>query len=169
MPENKRPIWRPMTIQDVPQVSEMEAIAHPNYHEGAAMVANRLALFAQGCCLCEIEGEPVGYMISHPWVKGQPVPLDVMIDRIPDGADCLYLHDLALMPTARGSGAAQDALKHAESICVAHGLTAIAIVALPYAIGFWERVGFSAPLPNKGEVERKYGAGARYMERSVTQ
>ena len=49
--------------------------------------------------MVEADCGALGYCISHPGIVGQPPPLDTVLGRI-DGADCLYIHDLCLLPVA---------------------------------------------------------------------
>ena len=165
MNEILSPIWRPMTADDIPAVLDIETLVHVEYHEGEQMFANRFSLFPEGCFVCKIGEDIVGYMLSHPWQLGSPVALNMMLETIPPSADCLYIHDFVLLPAARGSGAAQMALDLADGLAVKLGLNGLAIVAIPDAVGFWEHVGFLASPTHIKDIERKYGAGARYMER----
>ena len=157
-----------MTAADIDAVTAIEAQVHHNYQEGQAVFANRFALYPSGCFVCVSKGEPVGYMISHPWKRGEPVALDTAIDAVPGDADCLYIHDLALLAPFRGGGAAQAAVSLSGDIARQLGLKSLAIVAFADALGFWERMGFiPTPLPKGDDIIRKYGPGARYMERRI--
>ncbi len=159
--------WRALTCADIPDVVEIAAIAHPDYPEEAWVIANRLGLFEAGCMLAERDETAAGYMLSHPWRRGNPVALNYEIDGIPADADCLYIHDLALTPESRGTGAAQLAVSCAADIAGAHGFEHLAIVALPGAIPFWRRQGFEPHALDSADLERKYGRGALYMERRI--
>ena len=154
-----------MTADDIPAVLAIETLVHVEYHEGEQMFANRFSLFPKGCFVCEIGGKIVGYMLSHPWQLGSPVALNMMLEATPPSANCLYIHDFVLLPAARGSGAAQMALNVADSLAAKLNLNGLAIVAIPDAVGFWEHVDFIVAPTHIEDIERKYGAGARYMER----
>ncbi len=157
-----------MTAADIDAVTKIEALVHVFYQEGEAVFANRFALYPSGCFICVSKGEPVGYMISHPWKRGEPVALDAMIDAVPSDADCLYIHDLALLPEFRGGGAAQAAISLAGDTARKLSLKSLALVALPDALGFWDRTGFiPTPLSKDNAIARKYGPGASYMERRI--
>lgn len=157
-----------MTAADIDAVTKIEAAVHLSYQEGEPVFQNRFALFPSGCFVCVSNGEPVGYMISHPWKRGEPVALDVMIYAVPADADCLYIHDLALLPEFRGGGAAQAAISLAGDTARQLKLKSLAIVALPDALGFWDRMGFiPTPLSKDNAIARKYGPGASYMERPI--
>jgi GNAT superfamily N-acetyltransferase len=93
------------------------------------------------------------------------VPLDTELGQLPQEADCLYLHDIALRRTARGSGAARDAVGRVEQLARQYGLDAVALVSLPSAKGFWQKVGY-APQPCRGL--QSYGDGVSYMERDLS-
>ncbi|MFX9570760.1 GNAT family N-acetyltransferase, partial [Acinetobacter baumannii] len=72
------------------------------FHERPEIFVERLALFPAGSLIADRGGQPIGYAVAHPWLRGQPPALDSLLGAIPPGADCLYLHDVAILPAARG-------------------------------------------------------------------
>ncbi|MDT0577064.1 GNAT family N-acetyltransferase [Croceicoccus sp. F390] len=149
-----------------PAIANMSAQVHQGYPEGQESFANRLSLWPQGCFLYHSgHGEDLlGYMICHPWMLDQCVPLDHVIDRLPADPTCLYLHDLALLPATRGSGAGRAGVQLANSLAQAAGLPVIGLVALPDAIGFWRHAGFQ---DSSARPHSSYGTGAIVMQRAV--
>jgi N-acetylglutamate synthase-like GNAT family acetyltransferase len=110
----------------------------------------------------------VGYGIAYPWVKGSIPPLGALIGALPDAADLIYLHDLALFPETRGTGAAGGfvawLVKHARVA----GWPRIALVAVNDAAPFWARQGFAAvDSPDLRAKLASYGDDARYMVREL--
>jgi N-acetylglutamate synthase-like GNAT family acetyltransferase len=75
---------------------------------------------------------------------------------LPDQPDSLYLHDLALVPDARGAGAGARATRIALEIAAAHGLRHIYLLAVNGAETYWASHGF-APVAD-GAVTRKVRA-----------
>ena len=97
--------WRPMMAADLAAVERIAEIVHPAYPESEEVPAERLALFPAGCLIAEgALGEVLGYAVSHPGRLGRPPALDSRLGELPSDADCLYLHDVALLPEARGLG-----------------------------------------------------------------
>ena len=97
--------WRAMTAGDLPLVERIAEVVHPDYPESGEVPAERLSLFPAGCLIAENgQGAVLGYAVSHPGRLGRPPALDSLLGRISPDADCLYLHDVALLPEARGLG-----------------------------------------------------------------
>ena len=156
--------WRAMMQSDLPIVADMASSSHPDYPEDAAVFAERLELFPQGCAILECNGEVAGYHIAHPGRFGEPVPLDHFLGSIPDDADVLYLHDIALLPAARGSGAASAAVTNLKKLALRYDYDRLALVSVNQTSGFWRGHGFE---PETGETINRqlagYGGESSYM------
>jgi GNAT superfamily N-acetyltransferase len=162
--------WRAMSALDLGAVEAIAAVVHPGFYERPEVLAERRRLYPNGTHLLEIGERPVGYALSHPWLREAIPPLDTLLGEIPDGADTYYLHDIALLPVARRIGAATlivtALLKHAE----ARGFATASLVAVNGSVDFWSRQGF-AVIEDPGLLGKlkSYEAGARYMVKSVTE
>jgi ribosomal protein S18 acetylase RimI-like enzyme len=100
-----------------------------------------------------------GYLIAYPWPLGAIPPLNSLLGSLPEDAGALYLHDLALLPEARGGGHARAVL----DLLFAHALgTPIALVSVNGSTGFWGGHGFVA---QESARLASYGPDARYMVR----
>ena len=156
--------WRGLTALDLPDVEALAAAVHPAFPEELAVFAERQRLYPEGARLLELDGRSAGYVFSHPWRFGTLPPLNALLGAIPDDADTYYLHDLALLPAARGTGAAAmivgDILRHARSA----GLASISLVAVNGSVPFWYKHGFR-PLeaPELADKLNSYEAAARLM------
>lgn len=158
-------VWRPMDVGDVPAVERIAAMVHADYPEATAVFAERLSLFPAGCRIAASAGEVLGYAIMHPGLLGEPPPLDTLLGGLPPCADCLYMHDVALVPAARGTGLGEAAVVIARAVAVAAGLPVLALTATPPAHGYWRRLGF-ADWPADPALEARlaiYGPGMTYM------
>lgn len=136
-------VWRQMLAGDLAAVSAIAESVHVDYPEAPALFANRLALFAAGCFMAVEDGQPVGYCISHPGRLGAPPPLNTMMTGLPVAADCLYLHDLALLPQARGRRLGAALVARLEGVARAHGFDRIALTAVSNSDAFWSGLGFA--------------------------
>ena len=56
--------------------------------------------------LADRQGLLHGYLVSHPWPAGAVPALNSLLGEIPPGTANWYIHDLALLPAGRGTGAA---------------------------------------------------------------
>ena len=161
--------WRAMEPADLDRVMAIAEVVHPDYPEERAVFEERLALFPEGCLMALADGASVGYAVMHPGRLGAPPPLDSPLGGLPEGADCLYLHDVALLPAARGLGLGVSAMERMEEIAGRRGFCWLALTSTPKARAFWDRNGF-VPYDGGPALAAKlasYGGGMAYMTRRV--
>jgi GNAT superfamily N-acetyltransferase len=149
-----------MSAKDLAAVSAISDAVHGRFTEPVAVYAERLALYPAGCLVLEQRGEVTGYLIAHPWYRDAPPKLGAMLGAIPAHADSYYLHDIALLPAARGTGAAGAALDFVMARARTLGFSDIALMAVGGADRFWAARGF-AYVPR--DVDPSYGADAYLM------
>ena len=154
--------WRSMRAVDLPAVDRIAAVVHPGFPERPAIPAERLALYPAGCLVLERGGAVVGYAVSHPWHDGKPPALDMLLGRLPATPTTYYVHDLALLPEARGNGAAAVALLVVQA--ARENLATLSLVAVNNSVGFWQRQGFAVT----GPAPASYGAAACCMARATS-
>ncbi len=156
--------WRSMVAEDVAAVTRLSDMVHGRYTERAEVYAERLALYPTGCFLFEREGKAAGYLICHPWRRDRPVPLDTLVGKLPTDADCFYLHDLALLPIARGTGAGKRATETVLTAARTAGFGEVRLVAVNGAESFWAGRGFALVPGDEGNGPSEgYGAEALAM------
>lgn len=131
-----------MTPDDLAAVNAVADVVHVNYPEDPAVFANRLDLFAPGCLMAEEDGRVLGYCIAHPGVVDDPPPLDTVLAGLPAVADCLYIHDVALLPAARGRHLGVALARLLENVARAHGFGRMALTAVNNSDGFWGALGY---------------------------
>jgi GNAT superfamily N-acetyltransferase len=161
-----------MITADLDGVVGVARIAFPDHFEDRSCFAERLELYPAGCFALEITGEITGavegYLIAYPWTAGSAPPLNSLIGTLPQHADVIYLHDLALHPRARGKGLTATIVERLAAQSQADGWAAIALVAVNRAAGFWSRMGFAVvDDPAMASKLASYGADAVYMQRSL--
>ncbi len=110
--------------------------------------------------LAKIDGEPVGYFFTHPWAGNTPPELDQEIAALPPKPDCHFLHDLSLIPSARGRGVAQALIQTALSWGEIQGYGRTLLVAVQGSVPFWQRWGFVSL-----SAAPAYGPDAALMQR----
>lgn len=160
--------WRGMTGYDLDAVAAIAAQVHPGFFESETVLAEKFSLYRNGCYLLEIGERPAGYVLSHPWRLGDLPALNTLLGQIPADADTYYLHDLALLPLARGVGVAGKIVaaltRHAEAM----NFASMSLVAVNGSQPFWTRQGFAvADLPDLAEKLRGYEDAARYMVKAL--
>jgi GNAT superfamily N-acetyltransferase len=157
--------WRAMAATDLAQVEAIAEEVHPAFPESPSVPHERLTLFPAGCFVAE-RATVEGYAIAHPWILGRPPRLDTLLGRLPPGADCLYLHDVALLPRARGLGLPSALLARLRGVAAELGLRRLALVAVNRSTDYWMRHGFrpaGASEPGLADKLASYGPDAAYL------
>lgn len=159
--------WRAMTEADLDGVVEVAKVSFPDHPEDRVCFANRLDLNPGGCyVLSDDMGGVSGYLVAYPWKRFSAPALNVLIEAIPDEAETIYLHDLALHPSTRGGGYTRAVVETLADSAKAQGYRLISLVAVNNASGFWVRNGFEVQNPPGMAAKlASYGDDARYMER----
>jgi ribosomal protein S18 acetylase RimI-like enzyme len=156
--------WRQMTAQDLDAVDSVATVVHRDFPEDRAIFEERLRLHPSGCLVLEQDGEVHGYLVSHPWRGGDIPKLNRLLRSLPTNPQAYYLHDIALLPSARGHGAARHAVDIITQHAAAMGLRTISLCSVNNAAPFWESVGFDAVGPESPvKVSKKYGVKAQFM------
>jgi ribosomal protein S18 acetylase RimI-like enzyme len=157
-----------MSEADIASVAGIADRVHLDYPEDAAVFAERQRLYPEGCRVLVLGGEVSAYIISHPWCYLEPPSLNTMLGKLPDAPTTYYIHDIALLPAARGSGAASVVIAEVLGHAASTGAANASLVAVGGTEGFWGRYGFrllADPLLDK--KLRSYDETARYMVRDL--
>ena len=157
-----------MQISDLRGVLAVADEVHPAFPEDATVFEERLRLYPAGCLVFSQDERIAGYVLSHPWQASDPPPLNTQLGVLPEHPSTYYIHDIALLPELRGTGAAALAV----ALLIAHAqkerLATVSLVAVNDSGGFWARHGFhnvtDAALARK---LRGYGTAAMFMVRRL--
>ena len=162
---------RTMEEADLPAMLEIQAACYkelvPESEE--SLRAKRRA--SPATCVVACSGDRVvGYLISLPWERSKPPALDTRTCRLPLAPDCLYLHDLAVMPGARKSGAGRALVDAFLAQMRASGLGRASLIAVQSSESYWKRYGFHVVEPSEPLKVKlsTYGMSAVYMELEAT-
>lgn len=156
--------WRAMEAADLAAVQTVAAVVHRDFPEDRAVFAERLQLYPEGAFILEGGGMVGGYAIAHPWTLGSAPALNSRIGTLPQYSDSFYIHDVALLPSARGSGAARAIVTLLSDRARASGFATLSLIAVGGSQSFWAHCGFH-DASNLLPVEKRasYGETARYM------
>ena len=162
----------PMTAAHIDEVVQIQAEAFtPDLRETPEVFANRIARFGEFFRVAYQDGRMVGDVVAFPWKFGDaPVNNQKFPEDLPE-PDCFFIHDIALLPDARGGGIARALLEDAYQTAHALGFDAASLVAVGQSGTYWDRVGF-VPFARVTEAKRAYildiyGPGARLMARPI--
>ncbi len=162
------PDWRPASLSDLEDIYKISCQIHPHLPESQVVIVNKLEFFPEGCWLLCSEDVSYGYALSHPWrlfniPQLNKAPLSPMAL-----ADCLYLHDLALLEIARGKGAAKQLVERLTVIAYSHNLSFLALTSVYDTQPTWQRLGFKLTNHEISPMElESYGHSAKYMIKSL--
>ena len=155
---------------DIPAVLEIQAVCYTELTpESNESFHAKLRASQSTCFIAALEGDVVGYLISLPWEFSSPPALNAETRRLPLSPNCLYLHDLAVTPSARRFGTGRALVEAYLAELKGLGLGRASLIAVQGSGPYWERYGFRAvPLaePLKDKLA-SYGEGVRYMELTV--
>lgn len=161
-------IWRRMSEQDIAAVTHIAAQVHPDYPEDESIFVERLALFPDGCLLLEIGEQAAGYVISHPWIEHQPPALNSRLRSLPVPASTYYIHDVALLPTVRGLGAASQLMTILTQLALTTDLNSMSLVAVNDSHAFWTRHGFALIDDPALQIKlNSYDTAARFLMKEI--
>jgi ribosomal protein S18 acetylase RimI-like enzyme len=159
-------LWRPMAQADLPAVGALASLIHPDFPEDDAVFIERLRLYPAGCHVLARGETLAAYVVSHPWIARQPPALNDLLGALPMRPSTYYIHDLALAPAARGSGAGKKIVAQLAALARAEALPTMSLVAVNGSERFWQRQGFAAMAAPELEAKlRSYSDDARFMMR----
>ncbi|CAG9952321.1 unnamed protein product [Clonostachys rosea f. rosea IK726] len=157
--------WRGMTNADIEGVLRVASEIHPDLPESAAVFAERLSMFPDGCLILTQGDDICGYAVSHPIRTGHPPALDSQIGEIAPDADQYYIHDLAILPRVRTRGLGAQCME--KLLLVADRYQTACLISVYNSASFWRRFGFVPELTDTALSAklRGYGQDAVYLVR----
>lgn len=134
-----------MSDSDIPAVMRIQAVCYPALmQESEAVFRTRLALTPATCWVWSLRGQdPAAYLFSYPSNKDVVTALDQPF-KIAATPDCLYLHDLAVAPNARGRQVANVLVAAALEYARESGMRWSALVSVQQSQKFWSALGYAA-------------------------
>lgn len=139
------------------------------FFESAEVVAKRLMLYPQSCWVACYQDKIWGYLFSCPSKLSQVNPLGAEFGQY-EHANCLYLHDMAVSPDARGQGVASALLRSAIDYATSLDLPHLALVAVQNSAAFWQQLGFTSQPALTSTAQHalaSYGDNAVYLARTL--
>ncbi len=154
--------WRRMHEADIPHVKKLADAVHKNYPEDEAIFAEKFKLYPEGCFSLIQDNALAGYIVSHPWRRGETPEINKLLGVLPQNPDTLYWHDIVIAPAFRGKGAVGKGIALVLAKAKADGFESVSGTAVSGTAKFWQRKGFKI-LPPKASGLSTYGDEARSM------
>lgn len=163
------PRWRPASARDLGLIDKIGDSIHTNLPERPEVFAEKLSLFPGGCYVLSLGNTIVGYGVSHPWLLNDIPPLDSLLHTLPPSSNCLYVHDVAVLPRWRGRSASAQLIKIYRECAVEIGLSYLALVSVYGTQALWNRHGFKETDDDRLIPKlSSYGPTAQYMVAPVS-
>jgi GNAT superfamily N-acetyltransferase len=156
--------WLPLSPSDFDAVDRIAQAIHVDIYERTEVLFDKASFFPQGCRKLVRDGAILGYAIAHPWFINEIPEIDQFLPKRDEAPDCLFLHDVAVLPAARGSNAAAALLALLRPLARARNLRFLACVSVYGTDRLWSRFGFTAI--SRAGIDAKlasYGPTAKYM------
>jgi GNAT superfamily N-acetyltransferase len=139
---------RELRADDILQVLDVQKDAYrEELLESGDTFLRILTVFPRGCLGVFVGSQLVSYVFSHPWRSDRIVPLDDPRAALPDDADCLYIHDMAVRKSYHGKGVGTCLVKALLHLAKTLGYRQLGLVAVQESETFWERWGFKRDEP----------------------
>jgi GNAT superfamily N-acetyltransferase len=168
LPIERPATWIPLLPRHLDRVNEIADEIHTSLPERPEVFEEKRRLFPDGCRVLVRDNRVVGYAVSHPWLLGLIPPLDEFLRALPETPTCLYLHDIVVLPAARGQRAAERFLDYLETLARRMAVGHLALVSVYGTDALWSRHRFEVTQrPELGEKLRSYGPTAKYMTRTL--
>lgn len=153
---------RPIHEDDWHAILAIEQAAYTDIApESQEALRSRNILAPETCFVAVNEaGEILGSCLAHRWVANGSPTLHEMLSSLPESKN-LYLHDLAVAPTARGTGVASALCRELLARAGQHRFVSVTLVSVQNSAGFWKKFGFQE-VPSV-QASPSYGADAAFM------
>lgn len=159
---------RPMQPQDLAEIVRIQARCYTEITpESAESLADKQRLGAETCWVVCTGTQLLGYVLALPWHSHYLPPLNARLDERPAICDCIYLHDLAIDPTAHSLGLGTRLINHVFNSAANQGWKKLILIAIQGSQSYWQRYGFNSIAPYSESMQEKlasYGETATYMQ-----
>src|SRR5262249_10292041 len=103
-----------------------------------------------------------------PWRLNSIPPLDKFLESLPAEPDCIFIHDVVVLPHARGHRAGERFVETIVAVARKWDIANLALVSVYNTHPLWMKCGFKVfDRPDLAEMIQSYGATARYMVRAL--
>lgn len=159
---------RTATLNDLSSISVIQASCYsPEFLENEAAFASKLQQAAHTCWLACVDQQVVAYLISLPVSPDTFPQLNATEFYLAPDATMLYLHDLAIHPDYRASGAGRQLIQRVQIQARQLGFTTLSLIAVQDSSIYWQKHGFEIIDPAILNLQHKvasFGQSACLMQ-----
>lgn len=164
-------VVRPMQGSDLTEILRIQAASYAgDIPESRASLMAKFVASPASCFVAHDERQILGYVFALPWQSDAPPALNAPDCQLPSEIDCLYIHDLAVAPQARGTDVARSLFVTLLPLLDDFKLQCMFLTAVQHSSGFWQKQGFVPAQTSQhiNEKLRTYGTDAVYMYRPAS-
>ncbi|MDI2112140.1 GNAT family N-acetyltransferase [Commensalibacter nepenthis] len=157
----------PATDRELDDILRIQDLCyHEIEPESPEVMASKLHTSPNTCFVAKDTNGVRGYLLSLPSSLGNPPQLHSNTQTTEPDPNCLYLHDLAIHPNARGLGVGKLLIQYFAKTALEKQFQHASLISIQNSVPFWEKYGFKVIPPN-AYLQKKlktYGDNATYME-----
>jgi predicted N-acetyltransferase YhbS len=157
-----------MEEKDISSVLRIECMCYIEAHliESRESLRAKFIASPSTCYIANQEDKVIGHLISIPWCFENPPELNMLTCDLPSNPDCLYLHDLAVVPNVRKAGVGRALVEKFFERCKALNFKRASLIAVQNSKSYWNQYGFRSVQPTTILRSKllNYGNNVEYME-----
>ncbi|MCQ9616074.1 GNAT family N-acetyltransferase [Paenalcaligenes niemegkensis] len=136
-------VIRPMVAADIEAILAIQADAYfGEEQEEETVISVRLDTAPDTAWVAQAGQGLQAYLVTYPSRLGALTALGENFQCAAD-PDCLYLHDLAVLSAAKGTGMGLALINKAIRYAEDQGYPFSALISVQNSVGFWQRQGYS--------------------------
>lgn len=148
--------FRPMQAKDLEAIYQVQLAGFmPEMIESVEMFADILSHYNKASFVAEVEGTVIGYSMAHP-ADDDRSDYDTGSWDVRGDEECLYLHDLCVIPEFQGKGISKPLLDLVENFAIAQGFQKLIGISVQDTREFWKKQGFTILRPHSYSGEEGY-------------
>ena len=125
------------------QIIEIQNKCFQKFHEENINVYDTfISIFSDGAWGAFCENELVGQIFFHPYKNRIEKPLNTELV-ITGKEECMYLHEIAILPQYRSHGISNSLLNKFNEISKKYKIMNQSLVSVENSLEFWKKKGFS--------------------------
>ncbi|WP_164839101.1 GNAT family N-acetyltransferase [Shewanella livingstonensis] len=156
---------RPINPTDWPAIMAIQAQCYVELApESLGVMQSKWRASPTSCVVFEHQGSVLAYTLVHPWPRGDAPSLETEISD-QSNANCWYLHDMAISPSAQGMGIGKQLFTYLVEQAKTLTVNGIGLVAVQGAQTYWQQRGFKTDITSVKLTEslNSYPDGACYL------
>jgi hypothetical protein len=156
--------WLPLSENDLANVMRIAQIIHPQLFEQISVFAEKINYCPEACLKWTANQQLYGYGLAHPWQLYSIPKLNHLLSPSFSEMNCIYIHDVAILPSARGFNATEKYINYLKGLAISLQINYLALVSVYATEAFWKRLGFDRQSKqNCAASLTDYGNQACYM------